>query len=118
MDSEFTKHLNFFLSNPDWAYCEESEEKMLAIKPDRITKDGETYWLGGTTTLNNGKELGSVFVIQDGGAELMKVYWHFEGQWHASDDAATPAMLGLNRSDIFPFDWSYAVPVDNDIYHN
>ena len=57
-------------------------------------------------------------MVEHGGGNLTTVYWWIEGEWRTPSAGDTLAILGLRRDEVFPFDWRYAVPVENDTYHD
>lgn len=75
--------------------------------------------MSGVTRLRSGAELESVFRVDtNGGGEFVGVYWKIGGKWW--DFTERPAVfdaLKLDQADVFPFDWSYAVPLAEDIFH-
>ena len=84
--------------------------------PEVIPADTGLYWVAGTTTVACGREVASVFIVDtDSSGELSAVFWTVEdGEWIDSQDEDAPARLGLERSEVFPFDWSYAIPLEQD----
>lgn len=73
--------------------------------------------MSGWSKLPSGRDIPSVFVIAGGGSSLIKVHWYIDDCWFHSDDDDALDALGLTQSEVFPFDWSYDVPGENDIYH-
>lgn len=77
------------------------------------------YWVAGETTLHSGRKLESVFRVDtNAGGSLVSVFWKVNGQWHRHDDADTLAALEMLKGEVFPFDWSLAVPLEEDIFHS
>jgi len=116
-DSELVKVLNLPRTSPSFAYRQCTDDSLDVIQPSIIPKDDSTYWVAGRSTLPNGQELESVFVIENGGGNLVSIYWFIDDSWYASDDGDVLNALGLPREEVFPFDWQYSIPVENDVYH-
>lgn len=87
--------------------------------PSRVPKASGEYWIHGTTILSGGVELPSVLVVDtDSGGTLRAVFWKgADGGWIDSQNPQVPEMLGLSRDRIFPFDWRFDVPLEQDIFH-
>lgn len=81
--------------------------------------DGE-YWVAGSTKLKCGTELDSVFIVDtDADGALLGVYWRIADQWW--DFQNRPGVfeaIGACESEVFPFDWSYSIPLESDLYHS
>lgn len=85
---------------------------------ERIPSDGSIYWVPGRTRLKSGLELESVFRVDTGsGGDLLAVFWSLRGEWFHHHEERALRELGLNRSDAFPFDWEYEIPLENDVFH-
>ena len=118
VDSELAKTLNLPRTSPTFVLKQIGDDGSLeVVQLGKIPSDDAVYWLSGSSKLASGREVPSVFVVSDGGGSLVKVYWYVDDRWFQSDDADALDALGLGRNDVFPFDWSYAVPVENDVYH-
>jgi hypothetical protein len=118
VDSELAKTLNLPRTSPAFALKQIGNDGSLeVIQLRKIPADSAIYWVSGTSKLASGRDVPSVFVIADGGGSLIKVYWYVGDRWFHSDDADALDALGLSRDEVFPFDWSYALPVANDVYH-
>jgi len=118
-DAELIKRLSFLDGQPKWVLREVDEEgRDQVLSPPVIPKATGFYWIAGETTLCNGRRLASVFCVDtDSGGELYAVSWKIEGDWYRHDDAEALRRLGLERDDAFPFDWSFAVPLEEDVFH-
>ncbi len=90
--------------------------EVLTLKQIPVSDD--FYWVSGTTILNNGIEVESVFYINSDGGTLISVFWRVDECWFKSDDKSVTGVLDLNNSEIFPFDWRYNTPLSKDIYHD
>jgi len=117
VDDSTRRSLNLVHGSPDYTLQELGTGEINVLQLEDIPNDGYVYWLSATTKIKSGRKIPSVFVIANGGSDLVKVYWLIAEQWYASDDLLAAAALGLEKAEIFPFDWSYAIPVTNDIYH-
>ena len=116
-DTDLAKTLNLPRTAPSFAYRQHTDGSLDVLQPNSIPKDGSIYWLAGDSILSNGRKLTSVFIIEDGGGNLVASYWFIADNWYKSDDDDVLIALGLQKREVFPFDWQYAIPVDNDVYH-
>lgn len=116
-DLQLTKTLNLPRTSPAFAYRQRADGSLDVVQPSLIPNDDSTYWVAGRTILANREELASVFIIESGGGNIVGVYWFVNNGWYKSDDPDAPGALGIPKESIFPFDWQYAIPVENDIYH-
>jgi len=116
-DTQLTRTLNLPRISPAFAYRQHEDGSLDVLQPSIIPNDDSIYWVAGHSTLANGHELVSVFIIEHGGGNVLAIYWFEDNSWYKSDDPDVPAALGLQKVDIYPFDWQYAIPVENDIYH-
>jgi hypothetical protein len=39
------------------------------------------------------------------------------GKWYRHEDADALTSLGLSIEQVFPFDWRFAIPLEEDIFH-
>ena len=114
---DIAKNLNLLRQSPAFALRETGDGGFAVVSPSTIPADGSIYWLAGESRLPVGSTVPSVFVVGGGGSELVRVYWHVHDTWVQSDDPRALDLLAADRSAVFPFDWSYAIPVANDIFH-
>lgn len=118
-DTSLVKTLNLPRTSPSFAYRQLPDGSLNVVNPKAITEDGSIYWVAGTTALPRGKKtIPSVFVIENGGENLLAVYWYITDCWFRSDDPDAIDALELPKDQVFPFDWSYAIPVSNDPFHS
>ncbi|QEM80903.1 hypothetical protein [Halomonas binhaiensis] len=84
-----------------------------------VPKDDGEYWMSGTTILKNGAEIPSVFRIDTNtGGTLAGAYWWIkEKWWDFQNQPDVFKELGVEKSEIFPFDWRCVVDLEEDIYH-
>ncbi|MGC1275901.1 MAG: hypothetical protein WBC44_19520 [Planctomycetaceae bacterium] len=119
-DAGFRQDLQFLSGQKSWVYREMSgRSKAEVLTPATIPKETGVYWVAGETTLHSGRKLESVFRVDtNAGGSLVSVFWKVNGQWHRHDDADTLAALEMVKGEVFPFDWSLAVPLEEDIFHS
>jgi hypothetical protein len=115
-DRKLIQALNLLRTSPTFVF-REFDNRMEVLQLPNVPNDGSVYWIGGESLLPVGRRIPSVFVVEHGGGNLIAVYWWIEKEWWTPSDADTLGVLGLRRDEVFPFDWRYAVPVENDIYH-
>lgn len=86
--------------------------------PPQVPKSSGEYWIHGTSILASGADRPSVFVVDtDSGGTLRAIFWKTASGWIDSQDPQAPDNLGLPRDRIFPFDWRFDVPLEEDIFH-
>jgi len=119
-DAELLQDLQFLNSQPSWVYRElPGEDRAELLEPATVPAETGVYWIAGETTLHAGRKLESVFCVDtDAGGELVSVFWKIGDHWYRHDDTDTLAALELSQDEVFPFDWSYVVPLEEDIYHS
>lgn len=89
------------------------------LRVNKIPPNNGIYWIPGDTVLKNGVTLDSVFQVDtSSGGSVLSVYWWINGRWYDQNDIDTIEALGLARSEIFPYDWKYHIPLSVDIYHD
>ena len=89
------------------------------IRICKVPPSSGIYWIAGETLLKNGINVKSVFRVDtDSGGSLVDVYWWIEGNWYDQNDLDVFKALGTSRSEVFPYDWKYHVPLSIDIYHD
>jgi|SynMetStandDraft_3_1070028.scaffolds.fasta_scaffold07941_2 hypothetical protein len=121
IDQTTIRWLNLLHSSPTFVIRYGSNNEVPTVECLKLIprNDGE-YCLSGTTILKNGLEIPSVFRINTNtGGTLNDVYWLINNNWR--DFNNRPSVfeeLGVVEHDIFPFDWTYAVDLEEDIYHS
>jgi hypothetical protein len=120
MDPELSKRLNLLRSSCNFVMQEvgdQGEAKLMTVP--RVPPSSGIYWISGACKLRGGRELESVFRIDtDSGGSLLAAYWWIEGRWFEQDSPDALPTIGLPRDAVFPYDWTYAVPLAEDIYHD
>ena len=117
VDTDTAKQCNMLSSSPTFALKFLDDGSAELAQPPIIPNDGHGYAVAGESQLPAGLSVPSVFVVEGGGSYLVKVYWLIQGKWHEPSDAEVPGLLGHTEKGLFPFEWSYAIPVENDAYH-
>lgn len=117
IDPQSAKDLNLVHGSPSFAIRHARNGEVEVIQPAVIPDDGCIYTVAGTSLLPDNSQIPSVFVIENGGGNLVKVYWQIKGNWYEPVDDQVPQLLEMERDDLSQFDWSYALPVANDAFH-
>ncbi|WP_375748936.1 hypothetical protein [Vibrio sp. HN007] len=119
-DKNTIQWLNLVSSSPMFVIKvgkEHEASKVVAVA--LIPKNDGEYWVAGETVFKNGMKVPSVFRVDtDAGGSLMDVYWKINSDWW--DYQNRPYVydaLELPESELFPFDWSYAVNLEDDNFH-
>jgi hypothetical protein len=118
-DVELVKRLNLLRSSDAFVLRELSHDGSAEVlRTPRVPRGSGVYWVSGSTLMRNGLHVESVFRIDtDAGATLLAAFWWLDGHWYQQDDPGAPNALRVPRSDVFPFDWRFAVPVEHDEFH-
>lgn len=90
------------------------------VQVEIVPKDDGVYWIAGTTTLPRGDRIPSVFEVDtSAGGSLAGVHWKIDGGWISSSEKRRAlSALDAEEGEVFPFDWTYAIPLAQDIYHD
>ncbi|WP_420113486.1 hypothetical protein [Pseudactinotalea sp.] len=90
------------------------------VQVEVVPEDDAIYWIAGTTMPPRGDRIPSVFQVDtSAGGNLVGVYWKIGPTWISSAEPSQAlGALAARERDIFPFDWSYAVPLTRDCYHD
>lgn len=84
-----------------------------------VPKGNGVFWVPGTTILKCGQRIESVFRVDtDTGGSLLSVYWWLNGGWYEHSDKQSLIVLGLSNDAAFPFDWTFAIALEEDIFHS
>ncbi|SHK71077.1 hypothetical protein SAMN05421803_12914 [Nocardiopsis flavescens] len=88
------------------------------VQVEVVPDDDGVYWIAGTTTLPRGDVLPSVFQVDTAaGGSLLGVHWKIHGRWMSSSDRTQVlAALDAGEGDMFPFNWTYVVPLARNVY--
>jgi len=117
LDLETKKWLNLLRSSPSFVLKDKPDGGAQVVSPQRVPASDGFYWVHGETVLPSGKVLESVFHLDtNSGGELHEVYWWIDGSWYDHRNTEALALLGPD-AEISPFDWSYSVPLENDVFH-
>lgn len=121
MDQATNQWLNLLKSSPNFAIrLGRGDDKPNVKQLSEIPKDDGLYWVFGMAMLKNGDSIPSVFEVDtDSGGSLTGAYFFIKGVWcHIGDKDEISNSLNYPLEDIFPFDWKYAIPLAEDIYHD
>jgi len=90
-DDDMRQRLNLVESSKAFVLKEVgSVGEATVTSPKIISKDDGVYWVGGATTLKNGRELPSVFRVDTNAAgNLLSIYWLVDGNWYQHDSEET-----------------------------
>jgi len=111
--------LNLVHSSPAFVIKIDQKTGKGTVRSPQIVpaNDGE-YWVAGETRLKSGRKLASVFRVQtNSGGTLLGGYWRVGEEWLDIQDERSYSALASARDKETPFDWTYAVPLTEDIYH-
>jgi hypothetical protein len=118
-EKQLRQTLQFLATQKSWVMKDipkQNKSEVLTLK--LIPKETGVYWIAGETRLRSGRKIDSVFRADtNGGVSLIAVFWKIDGQWYRHEDYDTLGALNLQKEDVFPFDWTFAVPVEEDIFH-
>ena len=117
-DSATIKLLNLVRTNPSFVLKVQDDGSANLLSPKAIPKCTGMYWVAGTTVLPQGQRISSVFVVDsDSCAEQCCVFWYHDGDYFEHQESEELSrLLGLEVGAMFPYSWSYHVPVDGDAF--
>lgn len=117
-DQETIRQLNLIRTQPQFVEKLNDDGSANLLKPALIPRETGLYRVAGTTVLKAGHKLESVFVVDtDSGAEQCNVYWYHKGVYYEHRDAGELARtLGISEEDVFPYSWTYHVPIEGDVF--
>ncbi len=120
IEPELRRMLQFLLTQPTWVMRDiPDRDASDVVKLDRIPDQSGIYWVAGETRLRSGRNVPSVFrVDSNAGGALIAVFWKIEETWYRQDDLAATQALKLSEAEMFPFDWSFSVPLEFDQFHS
>jgi hypothetical protein len=118
VDDELRRWLNLVHGSPGFAFSEAADGTWELVSVAMLARDSGRYIVAGITKLQNGRQLESAFMVDSAGGELAAVYWKTDSGWIESSDACAALQLNLNHSELFPFDWELAIPLEFDAYHS
>ena len=117
MYTQTEKRLNVIHGSPSFCLREHPDGSMDVLQLQEIPDDGHVYWVHAIVTFACGQKASAVFCITSGGREHISVKIRINDRWFNSDDPDLLEALGFSTEQAFPFDWSYSIPVVDDIYH-
>lgn len=119
-EKELIQRLNLLGMSKNFVLHENTSDGSAdVITINEIPSNDGIYWVAGVTTLKNGNKLESVFRVNtDTGGTLLEVFWKINSTWYDQQNKQAVKALGEAKKEIFPYDWSYAVPLKEDIYHD
>ena len=112
VDAETTKLCNLLHGSPTFAMLEDRSVRRI----DRIEPSHGLTTVAGTTFLRDGREVPSVFSIDGATGEVFSSIWLWKGSWIDSADREQRCVVGTDDQ-LFPYDWSTAVPLASDHLH-
>ena len=119
LDTEMCQRLNLVRTSGSFVLKEvgnEGEADVVSLK--MIPKSDGVYWVGGTTVVKSEREIDSVFRVDTNtGGTLVSVFWWIDGKWYRHEDQDALTALSLSKDDVFPFDWRFAVALEEDMFH-
>ncbi len=119
-EQETIKRLNLLSSSRQFVMHETGTDGSadVLVKKQIPSKNG-IYWIAGQTILKNGKDIDSVFRVDtDSGGTLLSVFWKIGGYWYDQQDSDVLTALGDFGKNIFPYEWRYSVPLEEDIFRH
>ena len=123
VEDETRRTLNMIRTSPGRAVRVADKLKTFQIiTPERIDAGSGVYWVYGTSELETGVELETVFVVDTGpvrGAEdephhvtLRTYYWWIMDNWYPQGNLTGLTRLEIGEDEAFPFRWRTAIPLE------
>lgn len=116
-DKDLIQSLNLVRGSRQFVLRCHEDGSMDVLNLGLIPKDEFTYLVYAQISLPNGLTLPSVVHIAEGGGSTIQFYLFVGDAWYKPEDTQIPTKLNISHEEIYPFDWKYSVPVENDIYH-
>ena len=119
LDNDLIQLLNLLQMSNDFVLHEIGENgEVEVVNPSEVPANTGVYWVYARIILKSQKHIDGVFRLDtDSGGSHLEVFWSVKDQWFRQDDSDLLSALGGNRADIFPYDWKYGVPLEEDLYH-
>ena len=116
---EFVQFLNLLEDSPSFVIrIDEKSQKGTVSNPASVSDGDGNYLIHGTTIAACGAEITSVFSVNtNAGGEISAIYWKTSNGWMDNQDPTALKALDFAQSEMYPFDWAFSVPLDNDIFH-
>lgn len=106
--------------SPQFAIWDEKGDGNAIVKSLEVVPDKRgVFWISGVTTFNAGQNIQSGFIVDtNSGGTLLDVYWLIgKNWWNFQERPAVIKALKLSEDQVFPFDWRFSIPLENDIFH-
>ncbi|UUO04530.1 hypothetical protein M4951_14135 [Blastopirellula sp. J2-11] len=95
-----------------------NQEEANVVSMTVVPKASGMYWIGGSTIVRSGREIESVFRVDTNSSGTpASIFWWIDGTWYKHEDADALIALGLSKDEVFPFDWRFAIRLEEDIFH-
>ena len=117
VDEETRRTLNMLRTSPEKAVrVAESLKTIRIVEPERIEAGEGVFWLYGTSELETGVEIETVFAIdtgREGASEgvLKNYHWWVIDNWYPQGDLSGLKRLEIGEDEAFPFRWRTRIPL-------
>ena len=110
--------LDLLAESPTFVLIEpELPETPHISRVDVVPAEAGTAWVAAEITPANGSPFAAIVRADTNGGELNGAYVKRDGTWYTLTDTNTTALLGLEASDVYPFEYRFAVPFERDHFH-
>jgi hypothetical protein len=118
VDLHLEKWLNLVRTSPRFVLKDTPDGGAKVLPLDRVPANDGFYWVHGRTILASGRTLESVFHVDtDSHGKLHGAYWWINQSWVSSQDPDVESLLGA-KGQIFPFNWEFSVPLEEDVHRS
>lgn len=120
IDRTTIQWLNLLHSSPTFVLrIGDSNENATVKNVNIVPKNDGEYWIHGKTILKNKIVIPSVFIVDTNtGGSLSGVYWTINNIWWDFNNRPNVFQaLCVEEQDVFPFNWTFSVGLEEDIYH-
>lgn len=115
VSDEAARWLNLIRGSPTFV-VKESAGGSQVLQIEQIPDLSGAWWVCGTVTTSGGHTFEAVHVVStDDGGELLQTYVWADG-WLTI--ASLAERRGMSARDVFPFDHTFAVPLERDVFHD
>ena len=91
------------------------------INVQTIPNNDGIYWVPGKVIFKNLDEHDAVFVVDtNSGGSFLEVFLYLDKKWWdlIHRDPHLFDVLHVDKDDVFPFDWTFSIPLEYDMYHD
>jgi hypothetical protein len=113
-DTDIRQRLNLVRTSGSFVLQEAGDQgEVNVMSMTLVPKESGVCWIRGQSIAKSGREIESVFRV----GTIASIFWWIDGEWYSHEDADALSALGLSKEGVFPFDWRFDIPLEDDIFH-